>query len=107
MKKLLYPKTYATIVDIISYDISIYVVNNGKVGFKKIYPIYVFQTDDGREIRQQSPGRSGSTPRWLNRRYYELYKNKKAIESYLIGVRVKLYQRPKDNGKWSYRHMGE
>lgn len=107
MKKLLYPKTYAVCINILYTDTSIYVVRNGKVNFKTISPIMVFVTDNGEEIRQQYPRSSGSVPE----RVYASWRPKKDKKyrswDYMIGCRVKLYQRPQDNGRWSYRHMGQ
>jgi len=91
MKKLYYPKVYAT------YQ------GEDKQG-------HHFVTDAGEEIVQKHFSRSGSTPRRLKYEWYRLIREKgyrKALVIFNImpvGTRVKLYMR---EGTWHYRHLGE
>lgn len=107
MKKLLYPKTYAVIKNIITKN-DIWIPLEGKVLVYPELPTFVFETDDGREIVAKYPRTSGSIPnriwiKWRKRDKKQRYKP----WDYLLGCRVKLYLRPQDAGRWSYRHLGE
>lgn len=105
MQKCIYPKIYARIEDIILVDNSRYIVDNGRCIHPPIQPIYIFITDDDQKIVARYPRRCGSTPRRIRLKRWN--SKNQFSRSYLIGERVKLYQRPQDNGRWSYRYSGE
>lgn len=103
MKTLRYPKVYATILSIRNKD--------DEWPYRACAPVWKVQTDAGEVFEVKDPSRSGHTPTavrraWCNRKIdkrgnWEPY-------SYLIGFRIKLYQRPQDGrSKWCYRHLGQ
>lgn len=114
MKRCLYPKIYATLVGAVQERApQVVMVRNGRVVCQKTPECrYVFLTDDGREIQARRTARSGSTPRVYRERFLERMRARRLLGVYdghdwLFGARVKLYQRPRDNGEWTYRHVGE
>ncbi len=92
MKKLLYPKIYASFL-----------------GFSN--KLYRFKALDSEQIIEYHHfSRCGSTPKSLKRVWWELNKKHGYRKAFVIfgimpvGTIVKLYQREK---KWYYRHLGE
>lgn len=103
MKTLYYPKVYATILSIRNKD--------DDWPYKPCAPIWKVQTDDGEVFEVKDPSRSGHTPPTVQSRYCQIVRSmgkRYTPYAYLIGVRIKLYQRPQDGKtKWCYRHMGQ
>ncbi len=129
MKTLLYPKTYARLVKIIDYD--------QKLPYKKLsytqwvwvfevlerdsrYPaksnIFVPKTPSV-TISQVYPRSSGHTPshrvkvveykeKWRDIISGKLIKRKSYRHDYTGNI-FKLYQRPQDGERWSYRWLGQ
>jgi hypothetical protein len=125
MAKHRYDKVYAVLKAIERYDEpGKYRIEAGQLLPKLLrHPVWVFETADGEIIRAANPGRSGHTPRRLRQKWHRLHrelmaeysshgkKYRDAVEclnsQYLVGEQYKLYQRPQDNGRWTYRHMGQ
>lgn len=102
MRTLKYPKTYATLREVKNTE--------EEWPFDRCRPVYIFETDSGEIIRAVDPRTSGS---FKGKYETVLWKKpgskivKEIRVRKVIGARVKLYQRPQDNGRWSYRHIGE
>ena len=103
MKRLLYPKTYATLVEI-------------RPSRQVADQVWVFLTDGGETIEALNPGSAGHTPRRLCRKSREIFegfslsqKKRRTISSWRLayqGERFKLYRKPGID-RWFYRHMGQ
>jgi hypothetical protein len=103
MNKLYYPKTYATIIAVRLKD--------DEWPYKPCAPVWTVKTDDGRVFEVKDPSRSGHSSPALKMAHRAAYKSlgkKYTPYCYLVGFRVKLYQRPQDGkNKWCYRHLGQ
>lgn len=112
MKTLLYPKTYARLIKIIDRD------NLGRRTnlFNHVYIYEVVDKDTfspvtpKQTIEQRYPGSSGHTPRRAEKVTHVEKVGRKKYTSWgykMVGEIFKLYQRPQDNGRWSYRWLGQ
>lgn len=101
MKKLYYPKTYATILSIRLKD--------DEWPYKTCAPVWKVLTDNGKVFEIKDPSRSGHSPPTVQSAHRAICRRKDYQPySYLVGFRIKLYQRPQDGkDKWCYRHLGQ
>jgi hypothetical protein len=103
MKTLFYPKVYATIISIRQKD--------ADWPYRPCAPVWTVLTDDNKMFEVKDPSRSGHSPPSIRRAHWEARKTfgkRYTPYCYLIGFRVKLYQRPQDGEtKWCYRHLGQ
>lgn len=110
MKTLLYPKTYAKLVEVKRVN------ESDIIGHTYYADIYVYEVvGTGEIIEARNPGHSGHTPSNAERESFEFTKKvgKKRKQKYIswrikmVGKVFKLYQRPQDNGRWMYRWLGQ
>lgn len=114
MKTTLYPKTYARLIKVIDKDFS------GRL-LSWTQQIYIFEVvrkegdifvtvDPPVFIEQRYPNRLGHTPNRAERISWVEKIGKKKYTHYgykMVGEVFKLYQRPQDNGRWTYRWLGQ
>ena len=110
-KPMLYPKTYVKLVEVIrpdDFDLPISGLNAHKW-------IWVLENERWERFHTMNVHKMGHTPRRLTSAFFEWARETKAhplnpasfLRYYIEnGVTFKFYQRPQDNGRWSYRHMG-
>lgn len=126
MKTLLYPKTYARLLEIKKVNENKFI---GRPYYTNIYVYEVMERDlrypkkdnifvgTGKIIEARNPGSSGSTPthrlklveyteKWSDIVTGRKTKRKSYYYDY-TGHIFKLYQRPQDNGRWMYRWLGQ